>query len=392
MLFQVLDSKKECRAVFIDGQIKEKFNSGRLTHTWSPSAHFFDEGVEYASVWCTGTPIDDACPADLKERWEHINKRAEAFMSSIKHAKIDLNYACIYDLLPRPFLIEYYSLKNDISKFVFENHEKPRNYDFLHDLVVMLKKIESKDLNIEIKNLDQANTKIRHSISKINNSFNKIIYNPWSTVTGRLTTNKSSFPILTLNKELRPALTPNNDIFVELDYNSAELRVLLGLLGEQQPSEDIHTWIGANVFSDKFTRDQVKKKIFAWLYNPKARNKKLNHYFDRGRLDDLFYKNGVIETPYDRTIEAPPEKSVNYLVQSTTSDLFLTSAIKISKMLKHKKSYVAFCIHDSLVLDFSKEDRPIMEEIISVFSKTKFGNFKTNVSMGKNFGALKKIT
>ena len=197
----------------------------------------------------------------------------------------------------------------------------------------MIKKIESETLNINMNNLNLSDLKVRRSISKIKNSTDIISYNPWSTVTGRLTTNKDSFPILTLNKELRPALVPNNDIFVELDYNSAELRVLLGLLGQDQPEEDIHTWIASSVFADKFTRDQVKKKVFAWLYNPKAKNKKLNHYFDREKINELFYKNGTVQTPYSRTLAAPQDKSVNYLIQSTTSDLFLTSAIKISKIL-----------------------------------------------------------
>ena len=329
MFFQILDSKKECHGYYVDGKIQKSFNQKNLTHTWAPSSHFFDSYVEYASVWCLGKPLGDVCPADLKEQWASLNKRAKAYIKSIKESQIDMSQVCFYDLVPKAFLIEYYSLKNEISKFVFKNYKKPKNYDFLHDLNIMIKKIESETLNINMNNLNLSDLKVRRSISKIKNSTDIISYNPWSTVTGRLTTNKDSFPILTLNKELRPALVPNNDIFVELDYNSAELRVLLGLLGQDQPEEDIHTWIASSVFADKFTRDQVKKKVFAWLYNPKAKNKKLNHYFDREKINELFYKNGTVQTPYSRTLAAPQDKSVNYLIQSTTSDLFLTSAIKI---------------------------------------------------------------
>ena len=70
--------------------------------------------------------------------------------------------------------------------------------------------------------------------------------------------------------------------------------------------------------------------------------------------------DGYVNTPFGRRIKADESKAVNYLIQSTTSDLLLKSAIEISKKLKHKKSYVAFCIHDSLVIDFCKEDKHLI--------------------------------
>ena len=98
-----------------------------------------------------------------------------------------------------------------------------------------------------------------------------------------------------------------------------------------------------------------------------------------------------MNTLYNRKIKAPEEKAVNYLIQSTTSDMFITSAIKINKLLTDRKSFVSFCIHDSLVLDFSIEDRPMIEDLISSFSQTQFGKMRTNLSIGKNFGSMKKI-
>ena len=71
--------------------------------------------------------------------------------------------------------------------------------------------------------------------------------------------------------------------------------------------------------------------------------------------------------------------------------MFLTSAMKINKMLTNKKSFVSFCIHDSLVLDFSAEDKPMIDQLIASFSQTQFGKMRTNLSIGKNFGSMKKI-
>ena len=197
--------------------------------------------------------------------------------------------------------------------------------------------------------------------------------------------------ILNLNKELRSAIVPTNDAFVELDYNAAELRVMLALLGQAQPKEDIHDWISKNIFDSKYDRDTTKKKVFAWLYNPKAKNKKLNEYLDRAKILEKFYEDSIVSTPYGRDIEVDEEKAVNYIIQSTTSDLFLTSAMKVDKMLEDKKSKIAFCVHDSLVLDVCHKEKDLINEIIEKFSGTKFADFKVNVSLGKNFGAMKKV-
>ena len=106
---------------------------------------------------------------------------------------------------------------------------------------------------------------------------------------------------------------------------------------------------------------------------------------------DKYYNGQFVETPYDRRIEVDREKALNYVIQSTASDLFLTSAMKIDKMLQEKKSFVAFCVHDSLVLDVSIEDKAMLNVLTKQFSETKFGYFKANISIGKNYGSMKRV-
>ena len=255
----------------------------------------------------------------------------------------------------------------------------------------MLYEISQNQLNLNFDNLDWADEKTRNSFNKINQTKKNISYSPWVSATGRLSTKPNSFPILNLNKQLRACIEPQNDLFVELDYNAAELRVLFALLNQEQPEGDVHNWISKNIFFDKFSREETKKKVFSWLYNPKAKNKKLNSFLNRDKILSEYYKNGLVHTPYGRKIVIDESRAVNYTIQSTASDLFLSSAIKINKMLEDKQSNIAFCIHDSLILDMSRRDRKLLEDIITIFSKTKFGTFKTNVSIGKNFGSMRKI-
>jgi DNA polymerase I-like protein with 3'-5' exonuclease and polymerase domains len=78
-------------------------------------------------------------------------------------------------------------------------------------------------------------------------------------------------------------------------------------------------------------------------------------------------------------------------VQSTASDIFLRQAIKICDLLKEKKSFISFMIHDSLVIDFCEGERDMILPIVQNFSRTNFGDFLANVKVGKNFGEMKEL-
>ena len=389
MIFQLLDTKQECYKIFCEGELFDDYKNDSLSHTWAPSSHMSAERIEYAQIWCGGKSLAEVCPDVFKERLTLLNEKAKMYLRTFHSAKINLQDVCFYDLVPEKFLLDFYEVKNEITRFVFANYQKPKNYEFLKDLLFFLKRIEERDLNLD---LDFSKLDTSSGMLKLENCNTKILYNPLGTVTGRLTTDKSSFPILTLNKNLRGCVKPQNDAFVELDFNAAELRVLLGLLGEEQPDEDIHVWLAKNVFNDKFSREEVKKKVFAWLYNPNAKNKKLNEFLNRDKLYEKYFHNDYVSTPFYRIIPVEKEKAVNYLIQSTSSDMLLTSAMRVDKILQNKKSFVSFCIHDSIVIDLSLEDRDMVDMLRDEFSKTAFGDLKTNLSLGKDFGSMRKIS
>ena len=65
--------------------------------------------------------------------------------------------------------------------------------------------------------------------------------------------------------------------------------------------------------------------------------------------------------------------------------------VEVNKLLEDKKSHIAFCVHDSLVIDLADEDKHLVPQIKEVFGNTDLGTFRVNLSAGKNYGELKEL-
>tara|TARA_A200000159_G_C7335339_1_gene344852 strand:- start:2407 stop:3591 length:1185 start_codon:yes stop_codon:yes gene_type:complete len=393
MLFQALDDKKECIGVFAEGELCFDELPQDLTHTWDFSSSIDREGIQFAKIYANGKELGEVCPEHLQEDFQRVHKKMIAFYKSFQLSGVSLQEHCFFDLVPQRHLLEYCSIKNEISEWVFQNYEKPPNHDFLVKATRMVKSIAQQHFSVDKSELNRYNAeeRVRHFRQRLGNNLQRVSYNPFGTITGRLTASKASFPILTLDKKFRNIIKPKNDWLVELDFNAAELRTLLGLSGTPQPEEDLHLWNMENIYDEDITREQAKEKIFSWLYNPNALDKKAENYYSRDKLVEEYYTDGKIKTPMGRTIESPDRKALNYLIQSTSSDIFLNSAYNIWEMLENKKSEVRFLVHDSVLLDLSDEDKALLPEMIDKFSKTPLGKYKVGVSIGKSYGEMRKM-
>ena len=235
----------------------------------------------------------------------------------------------------------------------------------------------------------QHEFKVRQFIKRAKEVSPYIIYDMCGTKTGRLTAKQ--FPILTMDKSFRKILTPTNKWFLEFDYNAAELRVMLGLLKKEQPQEDLHEWNLKNIYQGQGTREKIKKRIFAWLYNLKSHDRVSNKIYDRKSLIEKYWDGTHVKTHFHREIEASEHHALNYILQSTAADLFLRQLIKVWEYLKDKKSHIAFCLHDSLIIDLHEDDEAFVNNIKEIFANTELGMFKVNSRGGKNFGEMKRL-
>jgi len=392
MIFQTFDDKKDCLAVYVDGGLFLNYIPNKeLTHTWEYSESMQDPNIQYAKYYCSGMSLSEACPPYLKGDWESVQRKLKAFHTSAKESKLKLDEHCYFDLLPVHVLLEYGKIKNKISSYVFENYERPNDYDFKIRLARVLVEIKNKKLNINISPLMKRRHeyRVRKFLQKMKNTEPHICYNMYGSKTGRLTS--TGFPILTLNKDYRKILEPNNDWFLEMDYNAAELRVMAALAGKKQPAGDIHDWNLKNVFKGEGSREDAKKRVFSWLYNPKSQDHLLNKEYDRKSVEQEHFNGNQVTTIWDRTIDSDEHHALNYIIQSTAADLFLRQMIKVWDLLRGRKSSIAFCLHDSLVIDFHEEDKNLIYKVREVFADTDLGKFEVNFSGGKTFGDMKEM-
>ncbi len=402
MIFQTLDDKEQCVGVYVDGQLHFKEFEADLTHTWSYNKHLKGLDIEFANLYVMGKSLEEVCPDELRPAWKAINKKLEAFKNSFIESKIDLRQNCIYDLTPERFLKEYCELKNRISDHVFRTVDKPKEYEFFRRFGELVNDIRYRQLQLNRAWLterlyDPQAKKLWEAVGPGGVGVsNTVKYNMFNSITGRLTIDQSSFPILTLSKKLREVIEPTNDWFVELDMNAAELRVAQALMNKTQIVGDFHEWCATNVFNGEVTRSVAKTVATQWLYNSQSQlarkyDKELSSFYNKQALLAMYWDGKKIHTPFGRSIECDEYHAISYLCQSTLIDLFHRQLIKVDDFLKEKKSFISLLIHDSVAIDLSNEDKNLLPQIVNILSDTKFGIFPVNVKIGPNYGDMKQI-
>lgn len=371
MYFQVIDSNQICKKVFIDKDFVDFSTELNLSRTWKHSLHL--EGlcdVEYAYLYGDGT-VESVCPKYMLESWNIAHTRVANIFKSVLHAQCDFDNSCIYDYVPYNFLVKFLNVKQSVIQYAFEDMKRPDHYGILKKAHILTEEMNS---NKNLYDGKRQNTN----------------YNIFGTKTGRLSNRRASIPILTMKREDRQLLKPSNDLFVEFDFNAAELRTLLALSGKEQPQIDIHSWT-IEQDGQNLSREEMKKRVFAWLYNPVARDLMLERLYNRDWVKGNFWDGNAVRTPFMRKIEIDDRRALNYVVQSTSSDVCIEQAFKLRQFFKNKRTKVCYLLHDSVILDFAKEDRHLFLEARRIFAKTRFGEYVVNSSIGKNFGMMKAV-
>ena len=403
MIFQTLDDKTECVGIYANNQLIFDLDGfpSQLTQTWKYAPYLRDLDIDYISLYLEGGKIADVIPEYLKDDWEDVSNKVLAFKRSLSLAQVDTQENCFFDLVPERFLIEFCEVKNKITEYVAKNVKRPVRYNFYKHVSMMLQDLSNKKVTIDAQRVSTylQSPKLKNHAKSILSAAPYVHYNQFGTKTGRLTTKKGSFPILTMSKEFRSAVKPQNDCFVELDFNGAEVRTLLGLLGKEQPEGDVHDFHLQEIFTKINTRDQAKVAFFAWLYGSKTaadqqEMSKLAKFYEKDRLLKEYWDGTTVRTPFKKQIPDTSEHhALNYLVQSTAAELTLKQALKIEYLLRKQSqgSHIAFLIHDAIVIDMKNEDANLLKTMVALMGSTNFGKFRVNIKRGKTLGSMKGV-
>jgi len=396
MIFSMLEDKGRCIGVFQKGGLSFGDGTPEAGVTWAYNRHLRgNTDIQYAKIVAPHPSIASCVPSDMAAELERLATIYRAHLQSLFSAHVDLIEQCTYDYIPEWFLVDYYRIRNEAIEYIWEAHGGNLDEDFHGHMVrtwELASDIQQRALTFDaplLRRLAYDGSKVCKDV--LNGRRGKVKYDLFRTATGRFATNEWSFPVHNLKKNVRNVLLPRNDQFLELDFNAADVRALLALSDGVQPDIDIHMWNIENVFAgEDMDRDEAKTRFFSWLYS-KRLEKRLEMVYDRDVVVGKRLEAKAITNPYGRKMILENSKdALSYLLQSTVADLTHEKAYALAQLLRYKKSFIAFTMYDSVIIDLANEDIPLIDTMKKEFSETRFGHWLTNISLGCNFGEMKK--
>jgi hypothetical protein len=217
-------------------------------------------------------------------------------------------------------------------------------------------------------------------------------------ITSRPTNAFNSINFLAFNKEnsSRTAFIPQNDAFVEFDFDGYHLRLVANTVGIQLPTDkSIHELLGQQYFEkDELTPEEYqesKKITFRQMYNGvEEQYKHLPLFKHIAEFVEIMWSqyqlNGYINLPNGRKIvqkNANPQKLFNYYIQCLETVNNVKKLSMLKDYLKDKQSKVLLVVYDSILIDCSVyDDKGTLSDIKSILEE---GGYRVKAKKGSNY-------
>ena len=228
---------------------------------------------------------------------------------------------------------------------------------------------------------------------KIYSSYN--LYN----ITSRPTNAFNSINFLAFNKDnhSRTAFVPQNDIFVEFDFDGYHLRLIANMLNLELPTDQsVHEYLGKQYFGkDELTPEEYqesKKITFRQMYNGvEDQYKHIGFFHHVSEFVDVMWSqyqlNGYLNLPNSRRIileNGNPQKLFNYYIQCLETVNNVRKLSKLRDFLKDKQSKVVLVVYDSVLIDYAAEDR-CLTQIKAILEEDRY---RVKAKKGPNYDLL----
>ena len=338
--------------------------------------------------------------------YDDIWKSTFAINSYVKAYGIYSDEIIAKNAIPENFIKDYYRFKSWLTLDILNTVKEPENYDTLFKIRYNVEEHKRNVIHIDqfkAKAYQNSENKLKRKAGRQAIS-PRIIFDPYKTATGRLTTKRASFPIHSLARKYRDLIIPSHDILLSLDYNAADLRSFLYVFDKENVKyyeivEDVYDVFRREMDLRLMERKELKVKVLATLYDHDE-----NYLHQRFNVteqieefivdeDDEFV---YVKTPVKRIVKVPKKDGerqrhliLSYLIQSVTSDLFQIGVSNIIEELRGTRSKVLFSIHDEVIIDMKREHEDQIPKLKKILTDTMLGKFRCKSKIGGNFKDMK---
>lgn len=209
--------------------------------------------------------------------------------------------------------------------------------------------------------------------------------------------NSVNFAAIPKAPNFKKAIIPQNDVFVEADYDGYHIRILCEQIGYELTDEPAHTQLARLYFKKEVITEEeyikAKQINFQAIYGKIPPEYAFLEIFDKIQtyIDGLwkqFKEQGYVEDPISGkrfTQDLPdmhPQKLMNYLMQSMETSRNILVLKELLQYLQGRNTKIALYVYDAIVFDFSKKDgKETLEGIQKIMEsggrypiKVKYGN------------------
>jgi hypothetical protein len=275
----------------------------------------------------------------------------------------------------------YNSIKHYLTKDI------PEYFKFYNNTAVkILYLIEQEGIKVSRDIIDVYslnNPEYNISKGRIFTSFN--LYNHTTRPSNSF--NTINFSAIPKDEQHRKVFIPENDYFVQFDFDSYHLRLLCNLIDYPLTEESGHKQLAKHYFNTEIISDsdyqKAKQLNFEAMYGRIPEEYKHLEFFVKLRsyLTQIWntYKNqGFIEDPISKRKVGKhgeinnPAKLLNYLIQSIETSRNTLILKELLRHLSNRKTKIVHYIYDAIIIDFNKEDqKQLLEQIETVLSEDK---------------------
>ena len=274
-------------------------------------------------------------------------------------------------MIPISKLYEMCEMVYDKVKEIIE-YEIPEGFDYYNTTATnVFYLIEQSGLNIFYEPFIES-FKPKNPLYNIQDNTVLTYYNLYN-ATSRPTNsyNSINFAAIPHTERHRKTFRPQNDYFVEFDFDGYHIRLLCEQIGYDLTEESAHKQLAKLYFEKEDITDEeyndAKQINFHALYGKIPEKYAFLEVFEKidsfiKNLWKEYKKNKIVFDPISKKPfttklkDMNPQKLMNYLMQSLETSRNIAILKKVLRFLKDKKTKVVLYTYDSIILDFSKED------------------------------------